>query len=64
MKTSELIRMRFANASSSWLTSNEGRRLRAKSLRRVRKTEGHKVAKELANEICLFLAVPMPEDSE
>ncbi len=62
MKASELIRQRFANAPSSWLLSDEGRRLRAKSLRLVRQQEGRKAAKELRDEICVFVALLMPED--
>ena len=60
MKPSELIRQRFANAPGEWLESDEGRRLRAKSLRFVRKVEGRKAAKELNDEIYVFIAIPMP----
>ena len=60
MKASELIRQRFANASSAWLMSKEGRRLRAKSLRHVRRVEGREAAKRLNDEIYVFIAIPMP----
>lgn len=60
MKPSEFIRQRFANSPAGWIESEEGRRLRAKSLRHVRKVEGRKVAKRLNDEIYVFTAIPMP----
>ena len=60
MKASELIRQRFANAPGEWLVSKEGRDLWAKSLWNVRKLEGRKAAKELDDEIWVFVVIPMP----
>jgi len=57
-KDSELILQRFACAETAWLLSDEGRRLRAKSLRHVRKLEGRRAAKEMNDMIYVYIAVP------